>query len=229
MGKLIFALVMFLAAPVWAAENMRQITVIGQGHVDTVPDMATITLGVVSEGKTAAIALSENSQSLAKILVLLKQAGIEERDIQTRNLSLSPRWNNRSSKSGPPEIIGFIARNTVSVRVRDLDKLGEVLDASVKTGANSFQGLGFGLQQPASAQNQARQNAVKDAVAKARLYADAAGVKLGKVIIITESARQGGGPVAYARMAEMDSAPVPVARGEISTTSSVTMVFEIAD
>lgn len=226
MKKLIFALVLLVATPVWAEDGARQITVVGHGQVEMVPDMATITVGVVSQGKTAADALDENSAALSKVLALFKDVGIEGRDIQTSALSLNPRWNNRGSNPSEPKIIGFVAQNLLTVRLRDLDRVGEVLDAAVQTGANNFQGLHFGVQNPEPAQNAARQNAVKDAMAKAQLYADAAGVTLGDVMVITESPQHGGGPVMRARA--MHSEAVPVAQGEISLRASVTMVFAIA-
>ncbi len=228
MRNVIIALVLLMATPVMAQEA-RRIVVNGHGVVETVPDMATISMGVVSEAKTAGDAMAKNSDALAAVLKQLATAGIESRDIQTNNLSLSPRWDNRSSSvSGQPKINGFIATNTVSVRVRDLAQLGVVLDAVVQNGANSFHGLSFGLQDMAPAQNEARVAAIKDAMAKAQLYATAAGVELGDVVSISDGAVRSVGPV----MMEADmmrSMAVPVAQGELSVTADVTVVFGIAD
>ncbi len=228
MRNVIIALVLLMATPVMAQEA-RRIVVNGHGVVETVPDMATISMGVVSEAKTAGDAMAKNSDAVAAVLKQLAEAGIESRDIQTNNLSLSPRWDNRSSSvSGQPKINGFIATNTVSVRVRDLAQLGGVLDAVVQNGANSFHGLSFGLQDMAPAQNEARVAAIKDAMAKAQLYATAAGVELGDVVSISDGAVRSVGPV----MMEADmmrSMAVPVAQGELSVTADVTVVFGIAD
>lgn len=228
MRNVIIALVLLMATPVMAQEA-RRIVVNGHGVVETVPDMATISMGVVSEAKTAGDAMAKNSDALAAVLKQLATAGIESRDIQTNNLSLSPRWDNRSSSvSGQPKINGFIATNTVSVRVRDLAQLGGVLDAVVQNGANSFHGLSFGLQDMEPAQNEARVAAIKDAMAKAQLYATAAGVELGDVVSISDGAVRSVGPV----MMEADmmrSMAVPVAQGELSVTADVTVVFGIAD
>ena len=228
MRNVIIALVLLMATPVMAQEAGR-IVVNGHGVVETVPDMATISMGVVSEAKTAGDAMAKNSDALAAVLKQLATAGIESRDIQTNNLSLSPRWDNRpSSVSGQPKINGFIATNTVSVRVRDLAQLGVVLDAVVQNGANSFHGLSFGLQDMVPAQNEARVAAIKDAMAKAQLYATAAGVELGDVVSISDGAVRSVGPV----MMEADmmrSMAVPVAQGELSVTADVTVVFGIAD
>jgi len=228
MRNVIIVLVLLMATPVMAQEAGR-IVVSGRGVVETVPDMATISMGVVSEAKTAGDAMAKNSDALAAVLKQLAEAGIESRDIQTNNLSLSPRWNNGGSMSkAAPEIRGFIANNTVSVRVRDLAQLGVVLDAVVQNGANSFHGLSFGLQDMEPAQNEARVAAIKDAMAKAQLYATAAGVELGDVVSISDGAVRSVGPV----MMEADmmrSMAVPVAKGELSVTADVTVVFGIAD
>jgi len=228
MRNMIIALVLLMATPVMAQEA-RRIVVNGHGVVETVPDMATVSMGVVSEAKTADVAMADNSDAVAAVLKQLAEAGIESRDIQTNNLSLSPRWDNRSSSvSGQPKINGFIATNTVSVRVRELAQLGGVLDAVVQNGANSFHGLSFGLQDMEPAQNQARVAAIKDAMAKAQLYATAAGVELGEVVSISDGAVRSVGPVMM-QADMMRSAAVPVAQGELSVTADVTVVFGIAE
>jgi len=228
MRNVIIALVLLMATPVMA-QDARRIVVNGLGVVDTVPDMATISMGVVSEAKTAGAAMAKNSDALAAVLKQLAAAGVESRDFQTNNLSLSPRWNNSSSMSkAPPQIVGFVATNTVSVRVRDLAQLGVVLDAVVQNGANSFHGLSFGLQDMEPAQNAARVAAVKDAMAKAQLYATAAGVELGDVVSISDGTVRSARPV----MMEADmmrSMAVPVGQGELSVTADVSVVFGIAD
>lgn len=226
MKKLMIALVLLMATPVWAEDVARRITVVGNGVVDTAPDMATISLGVVNGGKTGAQAMARNSEALATVLTLLTAFGIEERDIQTSNLSLSPRWSNRSSNT-QPKVIGFEVRNTVTVRLRNMDQLGQVLDAVIQNGANTFHGLRFGLQDPQPTKDKARENAVTDAIRKARLYAAAAGVELGDVLTIHETTQGSApGPV---MMMEMDSlrSDVPVAAGEVAMKATITMVFEI--
>ncbi|WP_428543568.1 SIMPL domain-containing protein [Profundibacter sp.] len=228
MRNVIVALVLLMAVPVMAQES-RRIVVNGHGVIETVPDMATISMGVVSEAKTAGAAMAKNTDALEGVLLQLAEAGIESRDIQTNNLSLSPRWDNRSSSvSGQPQINGFIATNTVSVRVRDLAQLGKVLDAVVQNGANSFNGLSFGLQDMEPARNEARVAAIKDAMAKAQLYATAAGVELGDVVSISDGAVRSVGPVMM-QADMMRSAAVPVAQGELSVTADVTVVFGVAE
>lgn len=231
MRYFLIGLILLIAAPATAADLTRQITVVGQGSVDAAPDMATISMGVISEAKTGATAMAKNSGVLAGVLKQLGDAGIDARDVQTSNLSLSPRWDNsRSSNTGQHEITGFVASNTVTVWVRDLDNLGVILDAVVQNGANSFNGLSFGLQEPQPAQDAARKVAVADALRKAQLYATATGVTLGDVLTISEVAQRGVSPVMMPMAADMmQSRAVPVSQGEVSVAASVAVVYAIAD
>lgn len=225
------ALALGTAGPVRAAQGQEmtapaaQITVTGHAEVAAAPDMATVTLGATTEAKSAAAAMSENSSQVAKVFDALKTAGIAARDIQTSGLSLGPRWS-RSSNGEARDVIGFTASNTVTVRVRKLDALGQVLDALVKAGANDISGLQFGVAAPGALEDEARTKAVKDAHRKAAMMAEAAGVKLGRVISISAS---GGGPRPQPmfRMAVADSAPVPVAGGEVTYSADVTVTYAL--
>jgi uncharacterized protein YggE len=202
-----------------------QITVTGEGSVEGAPDIAVLSLGVTTEAATAAEAMAANTAAMAALLERLRSAGIAERDLQTANLSLNPNWTGYDGKS-PPEITGYAAVNQLTVRIRALDTLGSVLDTAISDGANTLNGLSFGLTDPRLGMDRARVAAVADARAKAELLVQAAGVGLGRIVSISES----GG---YAQPAQMmksslasDSA-IPVAGGEVSTAASVTMVFEI--
>lgn len=208
----------------------RRINVDATGTVQVAPDMATITLGVTHQNPEASEAMKATSDAVAQVLARLDDMGIDERDLQTRDLSLSPIWSNRNQQNGePPEITGFVASNRVFVRVRDLTQLGEVMDAVIQDGANDFSGLSFGLQDPEPIEVQARAKAVSEATAKAEQLAQAANVTLGPVQTISE---RGGGvrPMAEMRnMAMADAGGVPVAGGEISVSVSVSMEFEISE
>ena len=214
-----------LAAAAMAAETSPAITVTGRGEVAAAPDMATITLGVTSQAKTAGEAMDETSAAVAAILKALEAAGIAPRDMQTSDLSLDPVWSSRASNGAAPRIEGFTARNTLRVRVRDLDRLGGVLDDVLEVGANTFRGLSFGLQEPGPLTDQARTAAVADAQRKAALIAGAAGVTLGPVLSISESGGVSPQPV----MMEAARAAVPVAAGEVSLSATVTMVFALGE
>lgn len=202
-----------------------QIVVTGEGRVEMAPDMATITLGAQAEALNAAEALAATSAATARILVQLSEAGIEPRDIQTANLSLAPRYENYRSDGRQPRLLGYVASNTIRVRVRDLDALGARLDAAVAAGGNRFDGLAFGLQDPGPVTDEARRRAVDDARRKAELYAEAAGVTLGTVLTITD---QGSFGVPQPRMRGemmMAEAAVPVAAGEIEVGASVVITY----
>jgi uncharacterized protein YggE len=215
----------FTAVPAFAQEKAAQITVTGEGRVDARPDVAAISLGVTSEGKTAAEAMARNSALLSQVLENLKAAGIADRDLQTSGLSLNPNWNHRS-ESGPV-IEGYIASNQLAIRVRDLGSLGQVLDAAIRDGANTLNGVSFGVADPAPLLDEARRRAVADARHKAELLSLAAGVSLGPVLSISEGGN-GGGPAPQFRMAEaMVADAVPVAEGEVSLSASVSIVWEL--
>lgn len=206
---------------------VRQIVVNGHGVVDGVPDMAMVSLGVEHDARTAKAAMAEVNAATAAVLDRLRRAGIEDRDMQTSDLSLQPIWNNASSSVQKRHVGGFTASNMVRVRVRDLAAIGEVLDAVVADGANRFQGLQFGLQEPGPAQDEARRLAVADAMARAALLAEAAGVNLGPVQSISDD----GGRAGDVRQMDMmrSGAGVPVMAGEVSVSASVSMVFGIAE
>ncbi|PTE20970.1 SIMPL domain-containing protein [Cereibacter changlensis] len=218
------ALAMPAAAAMAEAESPR-ITVTGTGSVDSRPDMATISLGVTTQGGTAAEAMGRNSEELARVLEKLRASGVEDRDLQTSGLSLNPNWTN-SNDGTAATISGYVASNQLTIRVRALDSLGGILDAAVKDGANTLNGVTFGLTDPKPVEDEARKRAVQDAAARAALLTTAAGVQLGQVLSITE----GGGfepPRPMYRMDAAEASAVPVAEGEVSTAASVTVVYAI--
>lgn len=218
-----------LAAPAWADSDERRIAVTGEGRVEAVPDMASVTLGVTNEAEEAGDAMQATSDAVWRILDRLTEMGLESRDVQTSRFALSPVWSRRTeSDSDRPRITGFTASNMVMVRVRDLDKLGALLDAVVSDGANDFNGLSFGVQESDALQDEALAAAVADATKKARLLTDAAGVTLGPVVSITEQGSGAPRPMMMEMAAARDSG-APVAAGEVTLSASVSMVFAIED
>jgi uncharacterized protein len=215
------ALVMATAA---SAETENTITVTGEGIVQAAPDQATISLGVTTTAETAVEALAANSTALAKVIAQLKAAGVGAGDLQTSNLSLNPNWSNYESVSGAA-ISGYTASNQLSVRVRDLAALGSILDAAVSDGANTMNGITFGLAEPTPVLNEARALAVADARARATVLATAAGVQLGAIETMTE----GGAFTGPAPMFRQASEAVPIENGEVGMTASVTVTFEIVE
>lgn len=211
-----------------SADTLRQITVTGQGRSEAAPDMATITLGVVTERPEAADAMRANSEQVADMLVLLAKEGIDARDMQTSNLSLHPRYLHRNNEV--PQITGFVANNTVSIRVRELDNLGGILDRVLTSGVNQLHGLSFGFADPQAQQDAARRAAMTEARRKADLYAEAAGVVAMRVISITETGAALPHPVMMMEAQAMSrAADVPIAQGEVTTQAQVTVVYELID
>ena len=224
------------SGPVIAAGNTL-LTLTAEGRSTRVPDMGLFSAGVTSSGKTAGEALSANSADMNRVIQALKRAGIAERDIQTSNLSLNPVYADMSRQPADPleqqvpRIIGYQVSNQVTVKQRDLAAFGKVIDTLVSAGANSVSGPSFQMDDGDAALDEARSAAMKKASERATLYARAAGLKVLRVISISE----GGGyqpqpQVMYARaaMADMASAPTPVAAGEVSMQVSVTVLFELA-
>lgn len=211
-----------------AETTPRQISVTGEGQVETVPDMATITLGVTNEAADARAAMDATSVAVTRVLGRLSELGIAERDVQTQQFSLNPVWSNRgSNQEQRAKITGFVASNMVLVRVRDMSVLGVILDSVIADGANDFNGLQLSVQEPRPFLDQARRDAVADAIAKATLLADAAGVTLGPVVSMVEHG--GGRPVQMMEMASARGGSAPIAGGEVSISASVSMVFSIAE
>ena len=210
------------------AQSTPTISVSGEGRVATSPDMATISLGVTTVGDTAAAAMAMNSEELAKVMANLTTAGIEAKDIQTTGLMLNPNWTYDSSGT-TGTINGYTAMNMVNVRVRALNGLGDVLDAAVKDGANTLNGLTFGIANPQPVNDEARKLAVADAVRKAGLLAEAAGVKLGAVMSITEQTGYTDPSPMFRAEAAPTASGVPVAGGEVAMTVTVNMTWALAE
>ncbi len=200
------------------------VTVAGTGTVSAAPDMAEITTGVVTQAPTAAQALAANSQAMERLLQTLGALGVAARDIQTTNISVSPL--RRQGRDGqPPEITGYEVTNPVRVKVRDLSRLGRVLDQQVGQGANLVYGIHFGRQEPAPLLDEARKRAMADARRKAELYADAASLRIGRVVAVQEAGAASPRPEMAPRV--MMSAAVPVAPGEQEIQASVTVTFTL--
>lgn len=207
------------------------IQVSGEGEAKLAPDIAIVSAGVVREARTAREALTANNEAMAAVISALKEAGIAERDLQTSSFSIQPRYVYPSAKDGEqvdPRIVGYSVSNRLTVRIRDIEKTGQILDRMVSLGVNSDGNIDFTNDDPSKALSQARALAVKDAAEKARTLADAAGVTLGSVLEITESSGQPR-PVAFQRtMAAARSAEsVPVQGGENSYNVSVQIRWEI--
>lgn len=201
------------------------LTATGEARLE--PDMATVSSGVVTQADTAGEALEANAEAMEQVFAALEDAGIAERDVQTSQLSVSPVYSNRPDPRGDggsdePRITGYEARNTVTAVVRDLDALGETIDALVEAGANQLQGVEFAHSDPADARDDARREAVAELMRLKDLYADAADIEVGALTSLSESGGRSPQPAAYARMRMESDAATPTARGELSIEVSVT-------
>ncbi|WP_375271252.1 SIMPL domain-containing protein [Sphingomonas sp.] len=199
------------------------------GRVTRAPDQAVIRAGVVTQGATAAAASEENAARMARVIASLKSAGIQARDLSTSNVSLQPQY--RYADNQPPVVTGYQASNSVSVKFRDIARSGAVLDALVKAGANQIDGPALSLSQPDAALDAARTDAIKRAHARAALYAQAAEMRVERVLSISEAGENDGGqpqpPVMFrARaMAAQADAPTQVLPGETDVTATVNVRF----
>ncbi|MGI9418587.1 MAG: SIMPL domain-containing protein [Geminicoccaceae bacterium] len=212
----------FAASPAIADDDVGRITVTGRAEAQAVPDIATMSIGVQTEARTPGDALSENAKRMTAVMKQLKDAGIADRDLRTSQLAIWPiHAENRRRES----IEGYRVSNQLAVTIRDIDRLGAILDATVADGANSFNGPNFSIGKPEPLLQAARDAAVRDAIAKAERYAAAAEVELGEVMSIDEA---GNGPVFARQMrAEAMDAATPVAPGQTTISASVTMTFAI--
>lgn len=206
------------------------LTVAAEGKSTRAPDIAQFSAGVASTGKNAGAAMAANAAAMSRVIAALKAAGVAPRDIQTANLSLSPQFENLpQGENRAPRIVGYQASNTVSVRARDLTKLGTIIDSLVSAGANQVNGPDFGLDQPDTALDEARTAAMKSARARADLYARAAGLKVLRVVSINESGGYIPQPRLFMAAKTMDvAAASPVESGEVATNVNVTVQYELA-
>jgi uncharacterized protein YggE len=223
------------SAPVPAIEaGHTLLTVTAQGSSTREPDLASYTAGVTTQGATASEALSANSAQMTKVIAALKRAGIADKDVQTSNLSVSPVYANPKRlpdgnyEDAPQRIVGYQANNSVSVRQRRLADIGKVIDALVSAGANQVNGPNFQLSQPEAAMDEARIEAMKSARTRADLYAKASGLRVARIVSISESGGYSPQPVMYVRKQAMDvAAAPPVAAGELEMNVNVTVQFEL--
>lgn len=219
-------------APAHDLERKEPVIVVsGQGNATVAPDLALVTLGVSETHKTAREAMDVANGAMAAVIEALKKQGIAARDLQTSGLSIQAQYSYPDNNDGnprPPVLTGYAVSNSLTVRVRDLTKVGAIIDKAVTLGVNQGGDIRFTNEDPAKSLKTARSDAVKDAIDKAKTLADAAGIKLGRILEITE----GGGmqepqPLMRAQMAKEASDAVPVEAGENSYAVNVNVTFAI--
>ena len=222
------AALLLLSAPAIAetpADIPSAISVTGEAQISVPPDVAHIDAGVTSDAKTAREASDANTAAMGKVLVALKGAGIDEKDIQTSRLALQPEY--APNRSGPSPIVGYRASNRVTIRLRDVGKVAGVIDILVSAGANDIGNISFSVSQASKLLDDAREKAVADARRKAEVYARAAGVTLGAPLSIAEEGSAMPVFRAKAVAAMPEALPTPVAPGEETLSVSVNVVWAI--
>lgn len=199
-----------------------------EGTVQREPDIAFLNAGVQTRGDTAEAAMSANASAMNGVFEALAAANIARRDMQTSNFSLQPQYDYSNRQSGePPRLTGYQASNQLTVKVRDLDTLGETMDALVGAGGNTFSGLSFALEDDRSAMNAARKLAMNDAISRAELYAAASGYELARVVTISESSGYRPQPMAAMAQTRSLESATPIASGEVGYSVTVNVTFEL--
>ncbi|MEY4501584.1 MAG: hypothetical protein RIS52_1474 [Pseudomonadota bacterium] len=198
-----------------------------RGDVRVVPDIATISAGVVTDGVDAASAMRENAARMAGVMAALKKLGIADRDVQTQSISLQPQY--RYVENKPPVVTGYQASNQLTVRFRDIGKAGAILDVLVREGVNQINGPTLSVEKPEAALDQARIAALKTLQQRAQIYAKAVGMTVKRIVVISEVPDYGAPvPVMAMAKAEMASdATTSVRAGEQSIGITISAVFEL--
>jgi uncharacterized protein YggE len=218
------ALLATLVALVFAGLASANVSVNGTGKVTYVPNLVYVSVGVSSEGKTAAEAWQKNEEVVKKLFDVLKTFDIDPKDMKTAGLNISPRYVQHQDRE--PELVGYTATYDLSVTVRKLDEAGRVLDALVDNGANRHMSLAFGHSDIDKMMDEARVKAAADARKKAELYVTAAGGSLGQLLSIGEGQAFAPQYFGYERLAKAD-AGLPIAAGTQDLTVNVSAAYAI--
>jgi len=224
MRKILLCLVLLVASAASAHAVDRVVSVAGEASVSAAPDSAVIRIGVSTQAASAREASNANAQKMTAVLAALKDGGIAEKDIQTAWLSLQPQYE--TSRPGAQRVVGFQASNQLSVRVRDIKSLANLLDRAIAAGATDVSGIEFVVSEQSKLLDQAREQAIADARRKAELYVKAAGGHVGQVIsIVEDNAMPPLRPMPGALRAS--AAIVPVAPGEQTLHVSVSVIYAL--
>ena len=219
-----------IASTADAKPQPSRIVVSGEGEAAVSPDIAMLSLSVMREAKTAREALDANNDAMAAVIEAVKAAGIAERDLQTAGIQINPRYNYTNQADGSQEavLVAYQVTNTLSVRVREIAKAGEILDKAVSLGVNQGGSISFTNENPAEVLAEARKKAVANALAKAKTLSEAAGVSIGRVLEITEQSYSPSPmPMAAKSFDSVRAEGVPIQHGENTYNVQVNMTFEL--
>ena len=212
-------------------DSVPHITVVGQAHVEVVPDLVTLSLAVVTERPKAAAAATANAEAAQTVIDTVKAEGIGSKDIQTSEVSLTPVYDSVSDAEGRgtgQKLRGYQARNAVTIRVQAISRAGALAARLIDVGANEFQGISYSTSHEDEIYAQLNDAAMRDALRRAKAYLPAAGVGLGRVLEITPSDQGGIAPRVFAKaMAPM--ADVPVEPGTLSYDSEVRVTWQLVE
>jgi uncharacterized protein YggE len=217
-------------APAYVASDGTLLSVSAQAEARRTPNIATLSTGVVTQAADANAAMRANAEQMSKVVAAIKAAGIADRDVQTGGVNLNPQY--RYAENQPPTITGYQASNNVNIVVRDLSKLGKILDALVSTGANQINGPSFDIDDKEKdvAYDEARRSAIEKAQARAEMYAKTLGMKVRRIVSVSEGGRFGPPmPMPMMAMGRMEkaSADTPIAPGENALSMTLDVVFEL--
>ena len=205
------------------------VTLTVQEEVQSAPTLATMNAGVVTQAPTASEALRQNAQKMNSVVAELKKRGIAAKDIQTSSINLNPQYVYNNSEGQPPQLTGYQASNNVTLKTRDLGKIGALLDALVAVGGNNINGPNFSIENDSALKTQAREKALRTAEAQANFYAKQTGFTRAKLVSITEGAAFNSGPrpmMMEARAAgKADFSPVEP--GEVGTGVTLTIQYRL--
>jgi uncharacterized protein len=212
--------------PVVQTINGARLDVSVTGEVSRVPDIANISAGVVTRAASATAAISQNAARMERVRAALKRAGIEDRDIQTSSINLNPEYRYQDNQA--PVLTGYSASNQVNIRFRDIRNSGRILDALVAEGANQINGPSLSIDKPEAALDEARTKALAAGRARAELYARSLGLRVGKLVSVSESGGYSGPqPMVMSRMAVAEAAATKIDPGEQQLQVTLAMTFEL--
>lgn len=227
------ALVAFASiVPASAQDSPPALSASGAGVENAAPDMAVVTLGVLSRAPTAREALDANNADMEKVIQTVRGQAIADKDISTTGFSISPVYSRppqprAGEQPAEPEIVAYQVSNQVRIVVRDIDKTGAVVDSAVTAGANQAGSINFDIDDRQALVDKAIATAIADARRKAELMAEAAGVRLVRVLSVNAN-EGGGGPVVRREAMVAAAPPVPVMGGELSVSANAQISWEIA-
>ena len=232
MKKLVIVIIAALSLPAFADDHQRTITVSGSGFAEAKPDRANVQMSVVARKKTVAEAQSEAAQVTSRVLSMTGKLGVEKEDIDTTGASIRPdyRWNNKTQEQ---ELLGYVAERRITIQVKDLEKLGKIVETSVNAGVNQVTPPQLDSSKRKDAYRKALRAAAKDAEANAEQLAKTLGAKLGEAINISSGGSYPRPPMPMARgvamMADSAEAAATYNPGDLTFNATVTVVFELTD